>query len=262
MQSPGPAPRPSAAAALSPAPGPSTAPLDVRPATSCGPSTVGTAGRRPRIASSSRSKLVAIGLAGEIPGSAGVAAVGAQVADVGRSAQPPGQPVVWQTHRGRRIGMSGFLVGEPAQLGDRDGGDGHHTDTLRPLLGAIQLRNKLKSGGTGSSVVPQQCISHHIARLVQAHHPVLLCPTDTASTSSSPPAALMAACRAAHHDCGSTSVPSGCGDDADRTVAPVSASQITTLQDWVDESMPATRATCNSLVRPTMTATPPQCLYR
>ena len=89
--------------------------------------------------------------------------------------QPPGQPVVRQTHRGRRIGMSGFLVGEPAQLGDRDGGDRHHTDPLRPFLGATQLRNELGRGGTGSSVVPQQCISHDIARLVQAHHAVLLC---------------------------------------------------------------------------------------
>src|SRR5258705_10331242 len=54
-QSPGPAPRPSAAAALSPAPGPSTAPAEVCPAGSLGPSTVGSAGRRPRSASSSRS---------------------------------------------------------------------------------------------------------------------------------------------------------------------------------------------------------------
>ncbi len=53
----------------------------------------------------------------------------------------------------------------------------------------------------------------------------------------------MLACKADHHSSGFTSVPSGCGDDADRTIAPVSASQTTTLQDWVDESIPATSAT-------------------
>ncbi len=63
------------------------------------------------------------------------------------------------------------------------------------------------------------------------------------------PGALMAVCSAAHHNCGSTSVPSGCGEDEDRTTAPVSASQITTLQDWVDESMPATSATPAKLLQ-------------
>lgn len=44
-------------------------------------------------------------------------------------------------------------------------------------------------------------------------------------------------------------MPSGCGEDADLAISPVSASQITTLQDWVDESMPATRATQATLRR-------------
>jgi hypothetical protein len=52
-----------------------------------------------------------------------------------------------------------------------------------------------------------------------------------------------------HHSCGSISVPSGCGDDAERTISPVSLSQITTLQDWVDESIPATSATPAKLPR-------------
>ena len=73
--------------------------------------------------------------------------------------------------------------------------------------------------------------------------PCCWAPTDTAATSSSPPAEAMLACRADHQCRGSTSVPSGWGDDADRTVSPVSASQITTLHDWVDESIPATSAT-------------------
>ena len=79
--------------------------------------------------------------------------------------------------------------------------------------------------------------------------PCCCAPTDTAATSSKPPAAEMAACMADHHSCGSIWVPSGCGDDADRTIVPVSASQMTTLQDWVDESMPATRATLPTLRR-------------
>jgi hypothetical protein len=41
-------------------------------------------------------------------------------------------------------------------------------------------------------------------------------------------------------------VPPGCGSDPERTVSPVSASQITTLHDWVDESIPAMRATLTS----------------
>src|SRR6185503_13741903 len=74
-------------------------------------------------------------------------------------------------------------------------------------------------------------------------------PTDTAATSSIPPAASMLIRNADHHCCGSISVPSGCGEDEERTTAPVSASQITTLQDWVDESMPATSATPAKLLQ-------------
>jgi hypothetical protein len=58
------------------------------------------------------------------------------------------------------------------------------------------------------------------------------CPaTDTAATSSMPPAWSMADRSAAHQAAGSTSVPSGCGADPLRTRAPDSASRTTTLQD-------------------------------
>jgi hypothetical protein len=60
---------------------------------------------------------------------------------------------------------------------------------------------------------------------------------------------VIAACSADHHSRGSISVPPGCGEDADRTITPVSASQISTLHDWVDESIPATRATLATLRR-------------
>ncbi len=69
----------------------------------------------------------------EVPGSARVASVGAQIGDIGRTAQPPGQPVVRQAHRRRRIGVRGFVIGEPTQFGRRDRRDGHHADALRPL---------------------------------------------------------------------------------------------------------------------------------
>ena len=66
--------------------------------------------------------------------------------------------------------------------------------------------------------------------------------TDNASTPVSPPAWATASSSAFHQWCGSTSVPPGWAARPDRTSAPVSASRITTLQDWVDESIPATRA--------------------
>jgi hypothetical protein len=68
-------------------------------------------------------------------------------------------------------------------------------------------------------------------------------PTATAATSSSPPAAAIAVWRASHHASGATSVPSGWVAWPVRTTAPVSASQTTTLQDWVEESTPATSGT-------------------
>src|SRR4051794_34365127 len=68
-------------------------------------------------------------------------------------------------------------------------------------------------------------------------------PTATASTSSSPPASATAASSAAPHAAGSTSVPSGWAARPSRTVAPVSESRTRTLQDWVEESTPATSAT-------------------
>ena len=79
--------------------------------------------------------------------------------------------------------------------------------------------------------------------------PCCWAPTDTAATSSKPPALSMAVCRAAHHSCGSTSVPSGCGAVPDRAISPLSASHTSTLQDCVEESTPATRVTSAKLPR-------------
>ena len=58
------------------------------------------------------------------------------------------------------------------------------------------------------------------------------------------PAAVAASRSACSQACGSTSVPGGCDACPRRTSNPSSASRTTTVQDWVDESMPATSATC------------------
>src|SRR5699024_7742609 len=67
-------------------------------------------------------------------------------------------------------------------------------------------------------------------------------PTATADTSASPPIASMTSSTADHQWCGSTSVPSGCLALACRSSSPVVASRTPILQDWVEESMPATSA--------------------
>ena len=96
------------------------------------------------------------------------------VADIGRAAQPPRQPVVRQAHRGGRGGVFGFVVGEPAQLAHGDRGDGHHADAFRPFRGAAEFVDEFGRRGTGASIVPQQRISDDFAGVVQAHHAVLL----------------------------------------------------------------------------------------
>src|SRR5689334_6559775 len=82
----------------------------------------------------------------------------------------------------------------------------------------------------------------------RSRHTIPCCcaPTATASTSSSPPTAAIVVCSAVHQCCGAISVPPGWGVDADLTTLPLSASQTTILHDWVDESIPATRATTRS----------------
>ena len=50
----------------------------------------------------------------------------------------------------------------------------------------------------------------------------------------------LASCHADHQWRGSTSVPSGWPARPVRTTSPVTASQTTTLHDWVEESTPAT----------------------
>ena len=142
-------------------------------------------------------------------------------------------------HRGGRRGVFGFLLGKPAQFAGGYRGDRHHADPFRPFVPAPPSSSiSSAQPRRWSEFVPQQRISHDFTGFVQAHHPCCWAPTERAATSSSPPALSIAACSAAHHSCGSTSVPSGCGDVPERTISPVSASHTRTLHDCVDESTP------------------------
>ena len=62
-----------------------------------------------------------------------------------------------------------------------------------------------------AGVVPEQGRADHLAGLVEQTMPCCWAPTPTAATSSSPPAASIAAWRACSQAAGSTSVPSGWG---------------------------------------------------
>jgi hypothetical protein len=103
------------------------------------------------------------------------------------------------------------------------------------------------SSDTNSAAAPAERVSFHnsagrTTAPAESRQTMPCCwpATETAATSSMPPACSVAARSALHHAAGSTSVPSGCAAVPLRTSAPDSASRTTTLQDWVDESTPAT----------------------
>ncbi len=112
---------------------------------------------------------------GPVARAAGVAAVGAQACEVARAGQPPGEPVVGQAHCRRPLGRGGLVLGEPAELRHGERGDRHRADGVRPPLGAArQFGDEVVRRAGGPGVVPQQGRPYHLARLVQAHHAVLL----------------------------------------------------------------------------------------
>ena len=158
------------------------------------------------------------------------------------TAQPPGQPVVRQADRGRRARRSPARA-RASQRSLVTVNDA--TGTLPDRVGPGPPRRpapRQVGGGLGrAGVVPQQRRPHDRAGLVEADHAVLLA-ADGDGGDVVEPAGLVRAPTAApsHQAAGSTSVPSGCGARPCRTSAPVSASRITTLQDWVEESIPAT----------------------
>ena len=129
-------------------------------------------------------------------------------------------------------------VRHPAQLAHGGGGDGHQAGGVGPGLGA-QLGDEVVGRLGGAGVVPQQRRRTTSPCSSSSTMPCCWPPTATAETPSRRPPPL-ASCQAAHQWRGSTSVPSGCDARPVRTTSPVSASQTTTLQDWVEVSTPAT----------------------
>lgn len=173
MQSPGTAPSPNAAAALSPAPAPSSAPWEAVPADS-GAEDLRNHGTPPAEGQFQQVGLDGVALGGEVPRSARVAAIGAQIGDVRRATQPPRQPVVRQAHRRGRVGVAWFMVGQPAQLRRCDSRDRHHPGATRPCLRASEFVGQFSGRVSRPGVVPQQCVSNDSAMGIQADHAVLL----------------------------------------------------------------------------------------
>ncbi|SKY45971.1 Uncharacterised protein [Mycobacteroides abscessus subsp. abscessus] len=79
-----------------------------------------------------------------------------------------------KTYSGSYVGVLRFVVGEPTQFCRSDRGNRDDADCLRPFLGSAELVDQIGGARRRSGVVPQQGISNHPARLVQADHAVLL----------------------------------------------------------------------------------------
>jgi hypothetical protein len=72
-------------------------------------------------------------------------------------------------------GVVGFVVAQPAQLGDRERRDRHETGAPREFIGA-ELGGQIGRRTRRARVVPQQGIADHVAVGIQGHHAVLLAP--------------------------------------------------------------------------------------
>ena len=168
------------------------------------------------------------------------------VARPGAPGQLPGQPVVRQADRGDPGGVLRLVPGQPAQLGHGEAGHRHDADRVGPGLPAGLAAAELRRSGRRRRRRDRVSFHSSAGRTTSPSssrhdHAVLLAGdrdgrdvVQTAGLRRSP------ACSAAHQASGCTSVPSGCGARPCRTSAPVSASRMTTLQDWVEESTPAT----------------------
>ncbi len=143
----------------------------------------------------------------------------------------------------------GLVLGDPAQLGDREAG---HRDDCR-------CASAQACGPPSSSIRASACGAERLSFHSRASRtgvpasststmPCCWPPTATASTPSSSPAE--ACSQACHQTRASTSVTSGWGARPSRTTSPVSASQTTTLVFWVEQSMPATSVMGETTRRP------------
>ena len=185
-----------------------------------------------------------------VPGAAGVAAIGAQRAP---GPQPPAscqvsQSCGRQTAAARAIESGSCSASQRSLVTVKDA-----TGTL-PAASAQAIRPRSgspsPSSAIRSSAAAAERVSFHssagrttLAVGVQAHHAVLL-PGHRHRGDVAQPAGLRRArppARAATRP-ESPRCRRGCGAWPERTSAPVSASRITTLHDWVEESTPATSA--------------------
>ena len=156
--------------------------------------------------------------------------------------QRPGQPVVrQQTPRpcGRRCRGS-FSAIHRSLVTVKRCCTALYADGVGTGLRTAQMLDHLADLRRGPQVVPQQRRSDHVSGLVEGDHAVLL-PAD--SDRGGAPQQLTACWSASRHTCGWTSVPGGCGAEAESTTVPSSARISRTLVDCVDESIPATSVT-------------------
>ena len=89
------------------------------------------------------------------------------------AAEPPGQPVVRQRDGRHPVRQFRFMVPDPADLRDGEGG---HRDQPGPA-GKVVRPHFVGERGRGcrrAGVVPQQRRPHHVAGVIQQHHAVLL----------------------------------------------------------------------------------------
>ena len=68
----------------------------------------------------------------------------------------------------------GLVVAQPAQLGDREGGDQHAADRVGARLRTAHLGDQVVGRAGGAGVVPEQGVAHRLAVGVEGDHAVLL----------------------------------------------------------------------------------------
>ncbi len=90
------------------------------------------------------------------------------------AAEPPGQPVMRQHHRGHAPGVGRLVLGQPAQLGHRERRRRDASCRLRPPRPAAEFADQFGGRGGRPQVVPEHGRPDHLALVVQHDHSVLL----------------------------------------------------------------------------------------
>ena len=173
----------------------------------------------------------------EVAGARRVAAVGE-----GRrtwSSDVLGDVVVREQHPGDSLGVLGFVMAEPAELGCGEGGDEHAADGLSAGGLSAPFLDEFLGGVGGAGVVPEEGVSDRYAVRVERDHPVLLATDRDRRGLVLKPGACHVVRRqpSARIDLGAGWVSGGAALH-DR---PVIGSTSSALVDCVDESTPRTR---------------------